>query len=429
MSLAPTWLSGEGWRAPDSGIEGLYSADFALDIARRAEAAHLDFVFRPDTSVLPVAPLDQSFGFSSVDPTLLMAALVRETRRIGMVTTISTTFSHPYTAARQMMSLHWLSKGRAGWNVVTALQGHENFGLAEMPSSEARYDRAEEFTQVVARLWESFPSRALLVDRAAGRYADTDMILPIDHRGAAFDVKGPLNVPQYPGPPIPLMQAGASARGIDLAGRMADMVFGLTPDIGTALDTRRQLTARATAHRRDPRAVRLLPGLSLYLGRTRAEARDLFMQTHVRVTRAQRIERLETATGLDLADWPEDRPITPADLAAPPRARAQYARLMQLIAADSPTLGELLNRPETLAAIHWQVIGTVEDACAEINRWFEAGAIDGFIAVPGGSARSMELTLDELVPRLAEAGLFRRAYAGETLADHLADGLDLPLPA
>lgn len=423
MSLAPTWLSGEGWRAKDSGIEGLYSAEFALDIAKKAEAAHLDFVFRPDASVLPVEPLEQSFGFSSLDPTLMMAALVRETDRIGLVTTISTTFGHPYTAARQMMSLHWLSRGRAGWNVVTALQGNENFGLPDMPSSDARYDRAEEFTDIVERLWTSFSSRALLVDRDSGRYADTDLILPIDHQGANFSVKGPLNIPEYPGPRIPLMQAGGSARGIDFAGKMADMVFGLSPDIDTARATRDQLSAAARRHKRHPRDVRFLPGLSLYLGDTRDEARDLFLANHVRVTRPQRIERIQAATGLDLADWPEDRAITTADLPKP-AAGGQYDKLLRLIDSEGPSLGELLDRPETLASMHWQVIGTVEDARAEITRWFEGGAIDGFVAVPGGSTRSLDLTLGELVPRFADTGLFRRAYTGDTLLHHLQEGLE-----
>ncbi|MBB96666.1 MAG: LLM class flavin-dependent oxidoreductase [Rhodobacteraceae bacterium] len=427
MSLAPTWLSGEGWRAEDSGIEGLYSSDFALTIARRAEAAHLDFAFRPDASFLPVEVLEQSFGFSSLDPTLMMAALTRETSRIGLVTTISTTFGHPYTAARQMMSLHWLSQGRSGWNVVTALQGNENFGLRDMPASDDRYDRAEEFTRVVQRLWQSFPDEALLVDRASGRYADTDLILPIDHHGNDFSVKGPLNIPRFPGPRPALMQAGGSPRGIDFAAQMADMVFGLSADRTSALTQRKALTDRARAHGRDPAEVRFLPGLSLYLGATRAEARALFMDTHARVTRPQRIERVQAATGLDLADWAPDRPITPADLPRDTPRTGQYARLLQLIDSEAPTLAQLLDCPETLASFHWQVIGTVDDAVAEITDWFRAGAIDGFIAVPGGSWQSFELTLSELVPRLAEAGLFRQAYSADTLMGHLQE--DSPGPA
>ncbi len=424
MSLAPTWLSGEGWRAEDSGIDGLYSSDLALDVARRSEAAHLDFVFRPDASFLPLPVMEQSFGFSSLDPTLLLAAIARETRRIGLITTISTTFGHPYLAARQLMSLHWLSHGRAGWNVVTALQGNENFGLPEMPSSDARYARAEEFTEVVQRLWASFPARALLVDRARGRYADTDLILPIDHQGQNFSVRGPLNLPEYPGPRLPLMQAGGSAMGIDFAGKAADMVFGMTPDVDTALRMRGQLSARALAHRRQPRDVRLMPGLSLYLAPTRAEAMDLFMANNIRITRNQRADRLREAVGLDVADWPDDRPVRLADLPAAhvsPRTAAHVAAIRAIIDRDSPRLGDLLARPELLASVHWQIIGTPDDAAAEIGHWFRAGAVDGFIPVPGGSVRSLDLTLEALIPRLARAGLFRDRYHGETLMEHLQD--------
>lgn len=422
MSLAPTWLSGEGWRHIDSAIEGLYSSDFALDVARRAEAVHLDFVFRPDASFLPMPVMEQSFGFSSLDPTLLMTSIARETSRIGLVTTISTTFGHPYAAARQLMSLHWLSHGRAGWNAVTALMGNENFGQADMPSSEARYARAVEFTEVVRRLWASFPSDALVLDRDSGRYADTDLILPINHRGPAFEVKGPLNLPAFPGPRIPLMQAGGSSIGIDFAGQVADMVFAQTPNLAAALDLRAQLSMRAEAYHRDPREVRLLPGLSLYLAETRAKAQELFMANHRRLNRGQRLVRLFDGTGLDLRNWPDDRRITPADLPqAQQHSRPHLASLRQLIEVERPTVAELLTRPEILTSVHWQVIGTVDDAYAEITRWFEAGAIDGFIAVPGGSPEALRLTLEELIPRLAEAGLFRRAYSGRTLLEHLEE--------
>lgn len=422
LSLAPTWLSGEGWRAPDSGIEGLYSSDFALEVARRAEAAHLDFVFRPDAHFLPVPALEQSFGFSSLDPTLLMAAIARETSRIGLLTTVSTTFAHPYIAARQLMSLHWLSRGRAGWNVVTALAGHENFGLAEMPPSEIRYARAREFVEVVQALWQSFPDEALLIDRAAGRYADTGQIRPVAHRGAHFAVQGPMNLPRFPGPRLPMMQAGASANGIELAAGLADMVFAQTATIEAARAMRRALSDRAEAQGRAPRDVRLLPGLSLYLGETRAEAQELFLATHRRMTRAQRVARLREATGLDVEGWADDARILPAHLPpAPPlpQQRAAFDRVAAALAGGVCTVAGVLSGPEILGSVHWQIIGTVEDAAAEIGDWFRAGAVDGFVAVPGGSARSLELMLGSLIPRLAQEGLFRRGYRGATFWEHL----------
>ncbi|WP_010140757.1 NtaA/DmoA family FMN-dependent monooxygenase [Oceanicola sp. S124] len=425
MSLAPTWLRDEGWRRPGSGIEGLFSAEFALDIARRSEAAHLDFVFRPDTHSLPVPVMETSFGFASLDSVLMMAALVQGTSRIGLVPTISTTFAHPYPTARQLMSLHWMSQGRAGCNIVTALQGQQNFGLTEMPSSADRYARAGEFVTAMQALWQSFPSEALRIDRATGQFADTALIRPADHHGAAFDIEGPLNIPAFPGPHIPMMQAGASAGGIALAGQMAEMVFAQTLTRQDALAARQALSRAAKTAGRAPRDVRLLPGLSLYLADSRAEARDLFEANHARVDRPARLARLREATGLDLTAWPGDRPVRCADLpAVPPPSRfpTYGALLRELIAQEELTVDRLLARPELLASVHWQIIGTVEDAFQTISHWFETGAIDGFVAVPGGAPRSMHLTLEQLVPRLAEAGLFRKRYTNSTLTGHLAEG-------
>lgn len=277
MSLAPTWLSGDAWRRPDSNIEGIFGSDFAVDIARRSEAAHLDFVFRPDVSSLPLDVLETGSGFASLDPTVLLAAVARETSRIGLVSTVSTTFYPPYVVARQLQSLHWISNGRAGWNIVTALQGHENFGLDAMPDAEQRYARAAEFTRLVHDLWDSFPREALLVDRESGRYADVSRVRPVDHDGEFLKVKGPLNLPAFGEARIPLVQAGASESGRDFAASVADLVFAPTPDKEAALELRRDLSRRAERHGRSPRDVRLLPGFSLYLAESREEAREIFM--------------------------------------------------------------------------------------------------------------------------------------------------------
>ncbi|NMU94185.1 LLM class flavin-dependent oxidoreductase, partial [Achromobacter ruhlandii] len=146
--------------------------------------------FRPDVSSLPLDVLETGSGFASLDPTVLLAAVARETSRIGLVSTVSTTFYPPYVVARQLQSLHWHSNGRAGWNIVTALQGHENFGMDAMPDAEQRYARAAEFTRLVHDLWDSFPREALLVDRESGRYADVSRVHPVDHDGEFLKVKG-----------------------------------------------------------------------------------------------------------------------------------------------------------------------------------------------------------------------------------------------
>lgn len=422
MSLAPTWLSNDGWRHNNSDIEGVFGSDFYVDIARRAEAAKLDFVFRPDNLFLNSQIMETTPGFASLDATVLMAALARETSRIGLLTTVSTTFMPPYVVARQVLSLHHLSNGRAGWNIVTALDGNVNFGLDEMPTSDERYARAAEFTQVVEALWQSFPGAAFRRDRASGHYANTSQIKPIDHEGEFFKVKGPLNIPSLENVPIPLFQAGASPAGRSFAASVANGIFSATPDIDAAISLRNDLRALAETHGRKADDVRLLPGLSLYLAATRAEAWELFQDTHKRGDRTRKITYIRDMTGLDLSDWPEDRLIRPSDIPPPPekvRSKTHAGLLQRLLLKETLTINDLLRRPEVISAAHWQVIGTVDDAVEEIQKWSEAGAIDGFITAPGGSTSSMHLALDELMPRLSEVGLLRSEYGGDTFAQHL----------
>lgn len=422
MSLSPTWLSGDAWRRTDSNVEGMFDSDFYVDIAKRSEAAHLDFVFRPDSLFLDTRMLESGPGFASLDPTILLATLARETRKIGLLSTVSTTFYPPYIVARQILSLHHLSKGRAGWNIVTALDGHANFGLDAMPSADDRYARAAEFTDVVRRLWDSFPEEAIRVDRETGLYAQSGEVKPIDHVGNYFQVQGPLNLPSYAQARIPLIQAGASPVGRNFASSIADAIFASTPDRDAAVDLRSDLRERARKHGRSPDAIKVLPGLSLYLASSRAEARDLFSETHARLDKARKLAVVREMTGIDLTDWPDTRPITAKDLQPPPetpRSRTHMLLLRRMIERDSPTVEELLRRPEVVGSAHWQIIGTVEDAFDTIRDWTAAGAIDGFVAVPGGSTTSLHLTLEDLIPRLAEAGIFRETYRGGTFADHL----------
>lgn len=421
MSLAPTWLSGDAWRREDSNVEQLLTADYYIDIARRAEDAHLDFVFCPDALFLNVDAIAQGSGFTSLDPTLLLASIAKATSYIGLLTTISTTFMPPYVVARQLQSLNWLSQGRAGWNIVTALAGHENFGLSMMPDAEERYERAAEFVNIVSRLWASYPSEALKRNRISGQFADASLVKPIDHTGQHLSVKGPLNVPAYGTARIPLIQAGASETGRNFAASVADAVFASTPEMSVAFDLRQDLIKRAVAHGRSPDAIKLLPGLSLYLGETRSEAMDLFKQTHARSNEAQRFSTIQQMIGLDLTDWPMNRRVTSADLpvlTAAPKSRTHTELLYQLIERQSPTVEELLWRPEVIGSAHWQIIGTAEDALIAIRHWKEANAIDGFIAVPGGSLSSMNLFFAQLVPMLVEAHLLRDVYHGSTFADH-----------
>lgn len=422
MALAVSWLTKNGWRRADSGIERLYDTDLYVELARRAERAKLDFLFRPDTLFLATHAVATEPGFSSLDPMVLLATVARETEYIGLVATASTTFNPPYVVARQLQSLNWVTQGRVGWNVVTAIDGHQNFGQASMMPSEDRYLKAREFTDVVRRLWNSYPHEAIHADKTNGDYADTSQIQAINHHGDYFKVQGPLNVPRYPGGDIPLFQAGASDSGRQFAAGIADAIFAATPDIEAGVELRADLQRRALQQGRPSDAVKVLPGLSLYLAHTREEAEALHRETHANIDIARKYAYVQEALGIDLSQFPLQQRISADILPAQPtqvRSQTHSQLLRRLIERESPTVEALLQRPEVIGSAHWIVIGTVEDAFNSITERVQAGAADGFIAVPGGSWQSVDLFFDQLMPKLAEAGLFRREYNGRTLRDHL----------
>lgn len=426
MTLASTWLSGEGWRRPDSAVDGLLGYQYYVDIAKRAEAAKLDFVFRPDVLAVNMEHLGQGSGMAGLDPTLLLSAIAHATNKIGLLTTVSTTFYPPYILARMLMSLHWLSKGRAGWNIVTALDGHKNFSLEDMPTPADRYARAAEVTEIVMQLWESFPREAWEPDRDRGQFVHADLVHPIQYHGQFHKVEGPLSVPGFGSGlnRIPLVQAGASETGRDFASRVADATFAAAPDMDAAIELRRDLRRRAKAHGRSENAVRLMPGLSLYLADTEAEANELYRATHAQADEARKMACILEMTGLDLTEWPKDHRVCLNDLPQMPqklRSRTHAELLRRAIERHEPTVCELLKMPEVMGSAHWQVIGTVGQAVDAIHTWREAGAMDGFILFPGGSVECMHRCLDELCPTLSAEGLLRREYSGATFASHFAN--------
>jgi alkanesulfonate monooxygenase SsuD/methylene tetrahydromethanopterin reductase-like flavin-dependent oxidoreductase (luciferase family) len=318
--------------------------------------------------------------------------------------------------ARQLQSLHWVSNGRAGWNIVTSIEGAENFGDAPMPPPEERYRKAAEFTEVVHKLWRSYPHGALTGEAAHA---------PIGHRGTFFSVKGPLNVPGHSAGPPPIFQAGASDIGRGFAASVADATFASTPDMAAAIELRGDLRDRAEKLGRGGDAVRVLPGLYFFLAETREQAWAMHRRAHAHLTPAHRHEALKSILGLDIAHLaPGDR-VT-ADMLppteAPVRSRTHADLLRRFIEREEPTVEALLARPEVVGSAHWVAVGTVEDVLGDIVEWFEAGAIDGFIALPGGSLESLRIFLEALVPALAGRGLFRRDYDGVTLREHLRIG-------
>lgn len=422
LALTMGWLSGKGWQRADSEVESTFRIEPYLEMAKLAEQYKLDFVFRPDTQFLHEDLFGTEPGFCNLDPMLVMAAIAEKTDSIGLISTASTTLLPPYYVAKQLQTLQWLSQGRAGWNIVTAIDGHKNYGQKNLLSSIERYEKSSEFLGVVKKLWDSFPNEALIQEKATGIFADKTRVLPIHHEGKYLSVKGPLNLPASPFGDIALFQAGASEAGRSFAASIADAVFSAAPDIESGIELRGDLRQRAKAENRDANSIKLFPGLSLFLADTKEQAMQLYQETHRQPSKEKRIQHIKDAIGIDLSNRPLDQPmnITNIDLSnLTVRSQTHSHLLASYITRENPSLTELLERPEVIGSSHWLVIGTPEDAYNAIVERAKAGALDGFIAIPGGNKNTMLMLFNEVIPMLVKNGWFRAEYQGNTLKQHL----------
>lgn len=413
------------WRRPESQPERITDITYYQELARRAEAAKFDAVFFADGPAL--ADNIRYAARGGLEPITKMTAIAAATERIGVIGTSSTTYNEPYNLARQFASLDHLSNGRVGWNIVTTSSAGaaHNFGLEEHPAHAQRYERAEEFLEVVTKLWDSWEDDAVLADRESGIYADTDKIHRIDHRGAHFSVAGPLNAPRSPqGRPV-YVQAGSSPDGRAFAARWAEAIFTAHQTLANAQEFYADIKARARSQGRHPDQLKVLPGISPFIGSTAAEAHALEEEFNDLTQPAYSLRQLSNLVGVDLTAYDLDGPF-PTEVVAPVGDRAFHSRsqlVLDIVARENPTIRQLCHRLAG-ARGHRVVAGTPLDVADTIQEWAEQGAADGFNVMPPWLPGGIEVFIDEVVPILRSRGLFRTEYTGSTLRDHL--GLDRP---
>ena len=410
---------GAAWRAPGSAVSRLGDITYWEELAQIAERGRLDAIFLADGQSL--APARAEHGPTwFLEPITVLTALARATERIGLVTTVSSTFWDPFHAARLLASLDHLSQGRAGINVVTSMTDDEarNHGMPELPGHERRYATAGEFIEVLQGLWGSWPTESILAD-PEGVYVDPSLLRQPQHHGQAFQVAGPLNVPTPPqGRPV-LFQAGASEPGRDLAARYAEGIYAVAWDLESAHAYRSDIRARAAALGRDPESIAVMPGLVVHVAATEADARRVRADLDSRLPVADSLRQLSFFIGQDATDWELDAPVPPLppleEFTGP---KGRYATVLRIIDSARPTVRELLG---LLAAGggHATVIGTPESVADEIERWVDAGAADGFNLMPPTLPGGITDFVDQVVPLLQRRGRFRREYEGTTLREHL----------
>lgn len=409
------------WQLQQPGNElGAVDLRHYENVASIAERGHLDAFFLAD-SLSPPFPPEAGLTWG-LDPQMLLSSVAAVTDRIGLVASVTTTFTQPYNVARSIASLDFLSRGRASWNIVTSYDqpGALKFGLPNLPDKSERYRRAAEFTDIVLELWDSWDDDAIVLDREHNIFADSTRIHPVDHHGEFFDVTGTLQLPRPPqGHPV-LFQAGASPAGLDLAARYADGVFSAQHTLSGARASYEDLKSRLAGNGRERDELKIMPGVSLIVGGSDEEAARRARDARELVGEDALVERFLGALGVDLSVADYDRPV-------PPSIRAAFAAGFHNRGFDKATLDLLDERPQItpreLAAsggnVHRILVGGPEKIADDFEHWFREEAADGFVLMFDRLPDGLEAFVDHVVPLLVRRGIFRAEYEGQTLRDHL----------
>ncbi|TCH99692.1 LLM class flavin-dependent oxidoreductase [Roseococcus sp. SYP-B2431] len=409
------------WRHPSADPDAASKFSHYRYIAQTAERAKLDMVFLADgiglrTPDTPPGALQRSHQTFELEPLTLLSALSAVTSQIGLVSTASTTYNEPYHVARKWASLDHLSGGRAGWNVVTSWSEIEarNFGREKHMEYDLRYERAAEFVEVVKGLWDSWEEGAGVFDKESGILLDTSKMHTLHHKGKHFRVEGPLTIQRTPqGRPV-LVQAGAAEQGMEIAARSADVVYSSHFDLASAKAYYGGLKGRLAKYGRAPDTLKIMPGVTLFLGRTRAEARAQYDQLNELVVPELGLSYLYQQFG-DLSGHDLDGPVPePPD----PRIKSMAAKLLALARRDNLTIRQLY-QTITPGFGGRCLIGTAKDVADDMQEWVEAGAADGFNLCPPVLPLGLDQTVELVLPELRARGMFRTEYSGPTLRDHL----------
>jgi len=414
-----TWTD---WRHPDATPGASTSFKYYKRSAQLAEQGKFDFLFIADS--LSINEKSSPHYLNRFEPITILSALAAVTDHIGLVATLTVTYSEPFNVARQFASLDHISGGRAGWNVVTSwLEGSAaNFGKEEHPAHDVRYRLAAEYLDVVQGLWDSWEDDALVHDKASGRFFDPAKLNTLGHKGEFLSVKGPLNIARSAqGQPV-IFQAGASEDGRNFAAKRADAVFVGHGDIEEARSYYADVKARAAGFGRDPDDLFILPAIAPIIGSTEAEANARWQE------RAELVS-IESALAM-LGRSFNDHDFSAYDLDAPfpdvfshgfNSSQSATLKIAKAVQEEGLTLRQVALR---FATPKGELVGTPEQIANRFEDWFRTRASDGFVVgepIPG----QFKILIEEVVPILQKRGLFREEYEGETFRESL--GIAVPL--
>ena len=420
--LAGTGGNMASWRHPNAVADAAINLDYYRWLTKRAEAAKLDFAFFGDG--LYISEKSHPNFLSRFEPLTLLAALAMETTHIGLAATLSTTYSDPYTVARQFASIDHLSRGRAGWNIVTSpLEGSAlNYSRPEHPEHDLRYRMADEYLEVAKGLWDSWEDDAFVRDKASGRFIDASKMHRLNHRGEFYSVQGPLNISRCPqGRPV-LIQAGSSEAGKDFAARQADAVFTGQASLEDGARFYQDVKQRAARFGRAPEEILIMPGCGPIVGSTMAEAEAKYEEIANLVSIEDALNYLgRYFNDIDFTQYDLDAPFPDLGDFGRNGWESTTDRIKELARAEGLTLRQMALRSTTSKHAF---IGTPAYIADTMQAWFEAGAADGFMLTGAVLPDALIDFIEHVLPILQKRGLFRTEYEADTLHGNLG----LPIP-
>jgi FMN-dependent oxidoreductase (nitrilotriacetate monooxygenase family) len=415
--LAGTGSNMASWRHPNAVADAAINLDYYRQLTRKAETAKLDFVFFGDG--LYISEKAHPNFLNRFEPLTLLAALAMDTTKIGLAATLSTSYSEPFTVARQFASIDHISGGRAGWNIVTSpLEGSAlNYSKAEHPQHDLRYRMAAEYIEVTKGLWDSWEDDAFVRNKETGQFIDPEKLHRVNHKGEFFSVQGPLTISRSKqGRPI-LIQAGSSEAGKDFASQVADAVFTGQANIDDAREFYQDVKGRAVKHGRRPEGILMLPGCNPIVGSTAAEAEQKYQEIANLVVIGDALNYLgRYFNDIDFTQYDLDEQFPELGDFARNGWESATDRIKKVSREEGLTLRQMALRSTTPKG---PFIGTAEHIADTMQAWFEAGAADGFMMNASVLPQGFDDFVDHVLPILKDRGLFRTEYEHDTLRGNL----------
>ncbi len=415
------------WTHPRDASLHYTDLEYWADSARTAERGKLDGIFLADIvgvydvykgSAGPVIETGAQIPVN--DPLMPISAMAYVTKHLGFGVTVNTTYEPPFLLARRMSTLDHLTKGRIGWNIVTGYldSAARSMGFDKLPEHDARYDAAEDYLEILYKLWEgSWDDGAVVRDKARGVFADASKVRAVSHQGKYYKMEGiHLAEPSPQRTPL-LFQAGASARGQDFAARHAECIFLATPTPQAARPTVDALRRKAVKMGRGADALRVLSLLTVVVGRTEKDAQDKLEDYRRHASVEASLAHYSASIGVDLSKYGLDDPIQQASTNANQSA-------LSAITQEAPkpvTLRQIIDQM-VLGSRMKPIVGSAEQVADRLALWMSEGDIDGFNLARTVAPESLRDFVDLVVPILQERGLFKADYVEGPLRQKLFGG-------